>query len=61
MAAKVDRMEAEAEATKELSDLSADNSLEKKFAALEKNGGNADEMLANLKAKMNLLPKESSE
>lgn len=56
MTAKVDQMEAEADAAKELADLSADNDLEKRFAALEKNGGSADSMLAELKAKMNLLP-----
>ena len=60
MAAKVDQMEAEADAAKELADLSTDSNLEKKFAALEKNGGSADQMLADLKAKMGALPDKTT-
>ncbi|MDR2468306.1 MAG: PspA/IM30 family protein [Spirochaetaceae bacterium] len=60
MAAKVDQMEAEADAAKEIADLSADTNLEKKFAALEKSTSSADVMLADLKAKMGALPDKSS-
>ncbi|MDR2509231.1 MAG: PspA/IM30 family protein [Spirochaetaceae bacterium] len=60
MAEKVDQMEAEADAAKEIADLSADTSLEKKFAALEKNNSSADKMLADLKANMNVLPDKTS-
>ncbi|MDR2072697.1 MAG: PspA/IM30 family protein [Spirochaetaceae bacterium] len=53
---KVDQMEARAEASKELEDLSADSSLEKRFAELEKSGSSADLLLAELKEKMKALP-----
>jgi phage shock protein A len=59
MAAKVDQMEAEAEAAKELGDLSADNNLEKRFAELEKSDTAADQMLLELKEKMKALPGSS--
>jgi phage shock protein A len=56
MAAKVDQMEAQADASKELADMSADSSLEKKFAELEKSDTAADTMLLELKEKMKALP-----
>jgi phage shock protein A len=59
MAAKVDQMEAQADAQKELADLSADASLDKRFAELEKGGGAADAMLLELKEKMKALPDKS--
>jgi phage shock protein A len=60
MAAKVDQMEAQADAAKELEDLSADVNLEKKFKELEKSGSSADLMLLELKEKMKSLPEKSS-
>jgi phage shock protein A len=59
MAAKVDQMEAQAAAAKELEDLSADASLEKKFKELEKSDVSADLMLLELKEKMKALPEKS--
>ncbi|MDR0760659.1 MAG: PspA/IM30 family protein [Treponema sp.] len=59
MAQKVDQMEAEAEAAKELEDVSADASLEKRFAELEKSDASADRMLLELKEKMKALPDKS--
>ncbi|MDR2802715.1 MAG: PspA/IM30 family protein [Treponema sp.] len=59
MSQKVDELEARAEASKELSSFSADSSLEKKFAELEKTDSNADQLLAGLKAKMTALPDNS--
>ncbi|MDR0526071.1 MAG: PspA/IM30 family protein [Spirochaetaceae bacterium] len=56
MAAKVDQMEAQAEAAQELEDLSADSNLEKKFAELEKSDASADSLLLELKEKMKALP-----
>jgi phage shock protein A len=56
MAAKVDQMEAQAEASKELADLSSDSGLEKRFAELEKSDASADKLLADLKEKMKALP-----
>ena len=52
MAKKVDELEARAEASKELEDLSKDSSLEKQFAQLESSGASADMLLEELKAKM---------
>jgi phage shock protein A len=60
MAAKVDQMEAQAEASLELQDLSDDANLEKKFKELEKSGSSADIMLLELKEKMKALPEKSS-
>jgi phage shock protein A len=60
MTAKVDQMEAEAEAAKELDDLSANAGLEKRFAELEKSDTAADQMLLNLKEKMKALPDSPS-
>jgi phage shock protein A len=59
MAAKVDQMEAEAAAAKELEDVSTNGSLEKRFAELEKSAPAADQMLLELKAKMKALPDSS--
>ena len=56
MAQKVDQMEAEADAAKELEDLSANSSLEKRFKELEKSDTSADLLLEDLKKKMNALP-----
>jgi phage shock protein A len=53
---KVDQLEAQADAAKELEDLSADNDLEKKFKELEKSDDSADLMLLELKEKMKALP-----
>jgi phage shock protein A len=61
MAQKVDQMEAEADASKELEDFTGDNDLDKRFAELEKSDGTADNLLAELKAKMKVLPEKSSE
>ena len=56
MSRKVDQMEAEAAAVKELEDVSSHTSLEKRFAELEKSGASADLMLLELKEKMKALP-----
>jgi len=56
MAKKVDQMEAQADAAKELEDLSSNSCLEKRFAALEKSDSSADLLLEGLKQKMNALP-----
>jgi phage shock protein A len=56
MAAKVDQIEAEAEAAKELEDLSSNSSLEKRFSELEKSDASADLLLEDLKKKMEALP-----
>lgn len=60
MAQKVDQMEAEAEAAKELEDLSSNTDLEKRFAALESSPASADLMLEELKSKMKALPENST-
>jgi phage shock protein A len=59
MAQKVDQMEAQAEASKELEDFSSGGSLEQRFAELEKSDASADMLLANLKEKMKALPDPS--
>ncbi|MDR0403252.1 MAG: PspA/IM30 family protein [Treponema sp.] len=59
MAQKVDQLEAEAEAAKELEDFSSSNNLEKRFAELEKSDSSADLLLADLKEKMKALPEKS--
>ncbi|MDR3343701.1 MAG: PspA/IM30 family protein [Treponema sp.] len=56
MAAKVDQMEAQAEAAKELEDFSSNASLDKRFEELEKSDTSADLMLLELKEKMKALP-----
>jgi phage shock protein A len=58
MAAKVDQMAAQADAAKELEDLSNNSSLEKRFAALEKSDSSADLLLLELKQKMKALPEQ---
>jgi phage shock protein A len=55
MAQKVDQMEAQADAAKELEDYSSDINLEKRFAELEKSDTSADLLLEDLKKKMNTL------
>ena len=53
MTQKVDQIEAEAEAAKELNAVTADQKLEDKFKELESaEGGGADKLLEDLKAKM---------
>ncbi len=53
MTQKVDQIEAEAEAAKELNSVTADQKLEDKFKELESSeGGGADKLLEDLKAKM---------
>jgi phage shock protein A len=56
MAAKVDQLEARAEASAELEDFTANSDLDKQFAALEKSDANTDTMLLALKEKMKALP-----
>lgn len=52
MAQKVDQVEAEAEAMKELASVGGDQKLEDKFKELESSGAGADQLLEDLKAKM---------
>jgi phage shock protein A len=52
MAQKVDQVEAEAEALKELGAVSADQKLEDKFKELESSDQSSDKLLEDLKAKM---------
>ncbi|MDR1373483.1 MAG: PspA/IM30 family protein [Treponema sp.] len=59
MAAKVDQMEAQADAAKELEDFTSNSSLEKRFKELEKSDTSADIMLLELKEKMKSLPDKS--
>jgi len=61
MAQKVDQMEAQADAAKELEDFSNNNNLEKRFAELEKSDSSADLLLEDLKKKMNALPASPTE
>jgi phage shock protein A len=58
MAAKVDEMEAMADASKELQDLSDNANLDKRFKELEKSDTTADAMLLELKEKMKALPEK---
>ncbi|MCL2196256.1 MAG: PspA/IM30 family protein [Treponema sp.] len=58
MAAKVDEMEAMADASKELQDMSNDANLERKFKELEKSDSSADALLLELKEKMKALPEK---
>jgi phage shock protein A len=60
MAAKVDQMEAQADAAQELEDFSSNSSLDKRFKELEKSDASADIMLLELKEKMKSLPEKSS-
>ncbi|MCL2831903.1 MAG: PspA/IM30 family protein [Treponema sp.] len=59
MATKVDQMEAQADAEKELEDFSANSSLDKRFAELEKSDSSADMLLIELKEKMKALPEKT--
>ncbi|MDR2553613.1 MAG: PspA/IM30 family protein [Treponema sp.] len=59
MAQKVDQIEAQAEAARELEDFSSHSSLEKSFAELEKSDVSADMLLMDLKEKIKVLPAES--
>ena len=52
MAEKVDQIEAEADAMKELGEVTADQKLEDKFKELESSDSSADKLLEDLKAKM---------
>ncbi|MDR2178591.1 MAG: PspA/IM30 family protein [Treponema sp.] len=60
MAQKVDQMEAQADASKELEDFTSGNDLDKRFAELEKSDGTADHLLEDLKNKMKALPENPS-
>jgi len=55
MVQKVDQMEAQVDAIKELEDLNSDANLDKRFAELEKSDTSADLLLEDLKKKMNAL------
>jgi phage shock protein A len=52
MAEKVDQIEAEADAMKELGEVTADQKLEDKFKELESSDASSDKLLEDLKAKM---------
>ena len=52
MAQKVDQIEAEADALKEIASVGGDSRLEDKFRELESSGAGADQLLEDLKAKM---------
>ena len=56
MSQKVDQMEAQADAARELEDLSRNSNLERRFSELEKSDASADLLLEDLKKKMNVLP-----
>jgi len=58
MAAKVDQMEAMADASKELDDITRNAGMEKRFAELDKSDTTADAMLIELKEKMKALPEK---
>lgn len=60
MAQKVDQLEAQADAAKELEDFSSGATLEKRFDELEKSDVSTDAMLLELKEKMKALPDGSS-
>jgi phage shock protein A len=60
MAQKVDQMEAQADASKELDDFTSGNDLDKRFAELEKSDGSADRLLEDLKNRMKALPEKPS-
>ncbi|MDR3303287.1 MAG: PspA/IM30 family protein [Treponema sp.] len=59
MEAKVDQLEAEADASQELEDFSSNASLDKRFKELEHSDASADLMLMELKEKMKALPDKS--
>ena len=56
MAQKVDQMEAQADAAKELEEFTSGSNLEKRFQELEKSDFSADLLLEDLKKKMQSLP-----
>ncbi|GHT94606.1 membrane protein [Spirochaetia bacterium] len=58
MAQRVDQLEAEADAAKELDDFSSNASLDQQFKELEKSDTSADLMLLELKQKMKALPEK---
>jgi phage shock protein A len=60
MTQKVDQIEAEAEAMKELGTVSADQKLEDKFKELESSDGSTDKLLEDLKAKMGQIENKES-
>jgi phage shock protein A len=60
MSQKVDDLESQADAARELEDFTSNSDLEKRFAALEKSDGTADNLLADLKVKMKALPEQPS-
>jgi phage shock protein A len=59
MTQKVDELEAQADASRELSEFNAGSSLEKQFSELEKSDASADQLLADFKSKMAALPDHS--
>jgi len=59
MAKKVDQMEANAEAAKEIEDFTSNNNLEKRFSELEKSDTTADLLLEDLKKKIQSLPEKT--
>jgi phage shock protein A len=59
MAAKVDQLEAQADAARELEEYSSNASLDKRFAELERSDASADLMLLELKEKMKALPEKA--
>ena len=61
MSQKVDQMEAQADAAKELEDFSSNSSLEKRFAELEKSDSSAELLLVELKEKMKSLPDKTGD
>jgi phage shock protein A len=60
MTQKVDQIEAEAEALKELDTVSADQKLEDKFKELESSDESTDKLLEDLKAKMGQIENKES-
>jgi phage shock protein A len=60
MTQKVDQIEAEAEAMKELGTVTADQKLEDKFKELEASDGSTDKLLEDLKAKMGQIENKES-
>jgi phage shock protein A len=60
MAQKVDQIESQAEAARELENFSSNASLEKRFKDLEKSDTSADLLLEDLKKKMQALPEGSA-
>lgn len=61
MAAKVEKIEAEADAMVELTDMSKERDLEEEFAKLEGGESQADKLLEDLKSKMKQIEDKSEE